>query len=65
MVGADLNRVWNDYSEFFHPSVKAAMDAIRQLDDQPVSFKSFLRSLIEACVKRGSFITIRIPTWSS
>ena len=36
MVGADLNRVWNDYSEYFHPTVKAAMDAIRHLDDQPV-----------------------------
>jgi hypothetical protein len=36
MVGADLNRVWNDYSEYFHPTVKAAMDAIRHLDEQPV-----------------------------
>ncbi len=36
MVGADLNRVWNDFSEYFHPTVKAAMDAIQHLDDQPV-----------------------------
>jgi len=36
MVGADLNRVWSDYSEFFHPTVKAAMDAIRKLDENPV-----------------------------
>lgn len=36
MVGADLNRVWNDYSEYFHPTVKAAMDAIRNLDEHPV-----------------------------
>ena len=36
MVGADLNRVWSDYSEFFHPTVKAAMDAIRQVDENTV-----------------------------
>ena len=44
MVGADLNRVWSDYSEFFHPTVKAAMDAIRKLDENPVciNFKLIL-----------------------
>lgn len=39
MVGADLNRVWNDYSEYFHPTIKAAMDVIRNLDNQPVNKK--------------------------
>ena len=43
MVGADLNRVWNDYSEYFHPTVKAAMDAIRHLDDQPVRLVQILK----------------------
>jgi Na+-transporting methylmalonyl-CoA/oxaloacetate decarboxylase gamma subunit len=43
MVGADLNRVWNDYSEYFHPTVKAAMDAIRHLDEQPVRLVKILK----------------------
>lgn len=36
VVGADLNRVWNDISEFFHPTINAALEAIRRIDNQPV-----------------------------
>ena len=42
MVGADLNRIWNDFSEFFHPTLKAALDVIQHVDSQPVNYFSFL-----------------------
>ncbi|XP_045026348.1 cytosolic carboxypeptidase 6 isoform X2 [Daphnia magna] len=56
MVGADLNRVWNDYSEFFHPTVKAAMDAIRHLDEQPDSNLEFILDLHAHHSLLGTFL---------
>ena len=53
MVGADLNRVWNDYSEYFHPTVKAAMDAIQRLDEQPVRHAQILVKLSLECYAGG------------
>ncbi len=52
MVGADLNRVWNDYSEYFHPTIKAAMDAIRHLDDQPVCLVNILKYSINMYLQK-------------
>jgi len=56
MVGADLNRVWNDISEFSHPTISAALDAIRRIDNDPDASLEFVFDLHSHCNLLGTFL---------